>query len=332
MLDRRSAVFATAALLSAARVGFAQPAQRVRRIGFLSQDAPDTPAGQQIRRLFPEALGRLGYREGANLAIEWRWADGTPERLPELARGLVSANVELVVARTNAPIAAAIRASATLPVVMLNATLPVESGFVRTLARPGTNVTGTTYMSRETWGKTLQMLQEVAPRTRTVGWLEPARLRDQPLNVEARQYMERAASALGLKSRVVAFERSADIPKIVSSLAAEGIDGYLYGGGPEERARRSEIVASLRAQRIASVGLTPGFADDGGLVEYAPSLATFIERTASYVDRILRGARPADLPVEEPTTFTLVVNLQTAKAIGVGVPQSVLLRADRVIQ
>jgi putative ABC transport system substrate-binding protein len=283
--------------------------------------------------MFPASLRRFGYEEGKNLVIEWRWANAKPETLFELAEELVRLKVELIVARTNGPVAAAKQATRTIPVVMLNGNYPVESGLVASLARPGGNVTGTSYYSPELIGKQLQILKEVAPNTTRVAILwDSTSPRDKGFGQIVGDALERASASLGMKLQYFEASGPEEVAGALDKIAAAGSEALWYSGYPIFRARGDEIVAFAIKRRLVSVGAVPGFADGGGLLAYAPDPTNFFDRTASYVDRILKGARPADLPVEQPTKFNLVINLKTAKALGINVPQSILLRADRVIE
>ena len=332
-IGRRLLVVGAAALVARPLVGHSQGADKARRIGFLSSETADSEGGQLAQKLIPEALKQRGWIEGGNLVIEWRWANGKIADLPELAAELVRSKVEIIVARTNFPIQAAMKATQTIPIVMLNGNFPVEVGLVQSLARPGGNVTGTSYWaSAEIFAKHLQILKELAPRTDRVASLRNANDLDGPQNMAIMAVLKRAASQLGMSVHMFDIRQPQDMPVALNAIAASGIKAMFYTGDPIMRARTAEIMAFLRDQRMASIATIPTFAEAGGLAHYAPDGRDFYERTASFVDRILKGARPSDLPVEEPTKFEFVVNLKTAKAIGLIIPQSVLLRADRVIE
>jgi putative tryptophan/tyrosine transport system substrate-binding protein len=332
-LRRRALAAAAAGYLALPRVGAAQLADKPRRIGFLSVETADSEGGQLAQKLIPEALKQRGWVEGSNLLIEWRWANGKIADLPELAAGLVRSKVEIIVARTNYPIQAAMKATQTIPIVMLNGNFPVEFGLVQTVARPGGNVTGTSYWtSTEIFAKHFQILKELAPRTDRVAVLRNANDLDSPTNLAIREVHKRAAVRLGMTVHYFDVRVPQDIEAALNSIAASGIKAMFYQGDPIMRTRTAELMAFLRDQRMASIAVIPTFAEAGGLAHYAPDGRGFYDRTASFVDRILRGAKPADLPVEEPTSYEFVINLKTARAIGLTIPQSVLLRADRVIE
>ena len=277
-------------------------------------------------------LKQRGWIEGANLIIQWRWANGKTADLPGLAADLVSAKVEIIVARTNFPIQAAMKATQNIPIVMLNGNFPVEAGLVQSLARPGGNVTGTSYWgSTEVFAKHFQILKELAPRTDRVTLLRNANSLDSPLNLAIAAVHKRAAAQLGMTVHYFDMRQPQDIGPALIAIAASGIKAMFYQGDPIMRVRAAEIMAFLREHRMVSIAPIPTFAEAGGLAHYAPDGRGFYDRTADYVSRILKGARPADLPVEEPTSFEFVINLKTARAIGLMVPQSALLRADTVI-
>ena len=330
---RRRLLLDIGALLAVPLAGYAQPADKVRRIGFLSLDTADSEAGRLALQLFPDALRQLGYVEGGNLVIDWRWADGKSAELPRLAAELVRSNVEIIVARTNAPVEAAMKATRIIPIVMLNGNFPVEAGLVQSLARPGGNVTGTSYLvSPEIFAKHIQILKDLAPRTSRVAALWNESVRGAPASRAVQAALNRAATGLGMTMHYFGVRHPEEVRSALDAIAASGIKAMWYGGDPVSRSRTAEIMAFLWEHRMASIAAIPTFAEGGGLAHFAPDGRGFYDRTASYVDRILKGARPADLPVEEPTKFELVINLKTARLLGITVPQSLQLRADRVIE
>lgn len=332
-IDRRELICVVGALLTTPLVCQAQPANKPRRIGFLSLETADSEGGQLAQKLIPEALKQRGFVEGGNLVIEWRWANGKAADLPELAAELVRSKVEIIVARTNAPVQAAIKATQTIPIVMLNGNFPVENGLVESLARPGGNVTGTSYWaSTEIFGKHFQILKELAPRTDRVAALRNTNFAGSPLDQAILAVHQRATAQLGMTVHYFDVRKPEDIGTALNAIAASGIKAMFYQGDPMMRTRTAEIMAFLRDHRLASIAVIPTFAEAGGLAHYSPDGRDFYDRTASFVDRILRGARPSELPVEEPTKYEFVINLETAKALGLTIPRSVLLRADRVLE
>jgi putative ABC transport system substrate-binding protein len=322
-----------AALLGASAVApcaiLAQQPAKVRRVGFLTLDTADSTAGRQAVEQFPAALAKRGFRMGSDLVMEWRWADGRGDRLPELAADLVRARVDVIVARTNDPIHAAMAATPSIPIVMLNGNFPVETGLVQSLSRPGGNVTGTAYISPQTLAKQMQLLKEIAPRARRVAvlWAVSASGYEQVI----RGSLDRAADSLGMGIQYFDVHRPDDIAPTLEDIASSKCDGLWFSGSSILRTRMPLIVAALIKRRLPSVAGVPAFAEQGGLAHYAPDIEEFYERTAGYVDRVLKGAKPATLPVDQPTKYELAVNLETARAIGITIPAAVLARADRVI-
>lgn len=330
IVGRRQFLIVAGALLASPRAD-AQRTEKRLRIGFLSLDTAESAAGRQALEEFPAALAKLGYREGRNLDIEWRWADGKSADLPELAAGLARLPVDVIVARTNAPIVAAKNATRSIPIVMLNGNFPVESGLVDNLGHPGGNITGTSYISPETFGKQMQVLKEIVPRVRRVAvlWVPFAGSR---YAQTMRASLDHAADRLGMTLRYYEVQSPEEITGALDKIASSGTDAVFYAGSPVLRTRTDQVMAFLHDRKLPSIGTIPTFAEAGGLVHYAPDVQEYYDRTASYVDRILKGARAADLPIQQPTKFELVINLKTAKAIGITVPPAVLVRADKRIE
>lgn len=334
-MDRRRFIVMVGSALAAA-LAQAQQTGKVWRIGFLSPDAADSRDGKMILREFPMALQRHGYVEGLNLRTEWRWSESSLSALQVLAEDLVRQNVDLIVARTTGPIVAAMAATRTIPVVMLNGNFPVENGLIQSFARPGGNVTGTAFVSMETNEKLLQLLKDIAPKTSRVASfsVRPADPRFLKVwNAQAEGF-QRVADRLGISFQGfdVGDGTIEEVMRALEAMAKNRSEFMVYLGEPRYRAHQAAIVDFLRGRRIASISIIPGHVEAGGLAQYCPDVLAIVDRTASYVDRILKGARPAELPVELPTKYELAVNLKTAKAIGITIPQSILVRADRVIE
>jgi putative ABC transport system substrate-binding protein len=325
-------ILASSALLARPHGGWAQSAGSVRRIGWLSTSFQAATTTQQALKLLRELLRRAGYEEGSNLVFEVRFAEGAPERLPALADELVRSKVELIVAYTNDAVAAARGATHSIPIVMAFGIDPVAAGFVDSLARPGGNVTGTLWASAELLGKVLQVLKEAAPATKRVAVLwDP--IRTTP--TAAASYTDasnRAASGLGLSLESFAAARADDMAATLDRIAASAPDAVFVGIDPATFSKFGEIAAFAVQRKLVTIGIAPQFVNAGGLLCFGPDVPELLARTISYVDRILRGAKPAELPVEMPSRFELAVNLKTAKALAIKIPQSVLLRADRVIE
>ena len=319
-----------ALLLALSFAADAQQPKKVPRIGYLSNtDRVSTSArSEAIRR----ALRELGYIEGQNIASEYRYAEGKRDRLPELAAELVRLKVDLIVAVGGDPlILAAMNATKTIPIVMGGSgTDPVEAGFVESLARPGGNVTGITNIGTELGGKRLELLKEAVPKLAHVAVLfDPA---NPPNVLLVKKVLPAAARALKLTIQPWEVRGADDFDRVFAALSKQRPDGLYSPGGLIMGANQKRIVGFALKSRLPSVYNGRGFVDAGGLMSYAADLADSDKRVAYYVDRILKGAKPADLPVEQPTKFELVINLKTAKQIGLTIPQSMLYRADKVIK
>lgn len=302
-------------------------AQKVRRIGVLFPG----PAAPRVRgqKLLRDALQRLGYKEGENLVIEWRFLETKSESLAGLAEDLVRQNVELIVAISNLSADAAKNATRTIPIVMHGTGTPVETGLIQSFSHPGGNITGTTFNSTETAGKTLQVLRDVVPKAKTVAVLW------NPDFPGVRLYADQGDSAaitMGITLRHFHATRPDAIPGALDRIAASRPDALFVALDPVIATHIAEIAAFAVKHKLASIGTGATYVDSGGLLYYGPNLESIIERTASYVDRILRGAAPSGLPVEQATKFELVINLKTAKALRFKIPQSVLVQADRIIE
>jgi putative tryptophan/tyrosine transport system substrate-binding protein len=307
----------------------AQQPKKVYRIGYLAgiERATDSPRSEAIRL----ALRELGYIEGQNIAIEYRYAEGKLDRLPELAAELLRLKVDIiVVAGGAATVRAAKNATKTIPIVMMGLPAdPVELGFVASLARPGGNVTGLTNLGRELAGKRLELLKEAVPKLARVAVLyEPAN----PNSVrEVKEVLPVAAHALGLTVRSWEVRDADGFERVFAALNKQRPDGLYVVGSALLTVNEKRTAGFALKSRLPSVG-NRGYVDAGGLMSYGADFADSYRRIAYFVDRILKGAKPADLPVEQPTKFELVINLKTAKQIALTIPQSMLYRADKVIK
>ena len=317
-------------LLAVGVIAEAQQPKKVPRIGYLSSIDPATESTRsEAIRL---ALRELGYIEGQNIAIEYRYAEGKLDRFPELAAELVRLKVDIiVVAGGDRLIRAAKNATKTIPIVMTGAgSDPVEAGLVESLARPGGNVTGLTNLSRELGGKRLELLKEAVPKVARVAVLyDPAT----PASVlEVKEVLPVAARALGLTIQPWEVRDADGFERVFAALNKQRPDGLYVTGGPLMNANQKRIVGFALKSRLPSMYGNREAVDAGGLMYYGADLADSYRRVAYYVDRILKGAKPADLPVEQPTKFELVINLKTAKQIGLTIPPEVLARANKVIK
>jgi putative ABC transport system substrate-binding protein len=279
------------------------------------------------------ALRKLGYIEGQNIAIERRYAEGKRDRAPELAAELVRLKVDIIlVAGGDTWIRAAKNATKTIPIVMTGqGSDPVEAGFVQSLARPGGNVTGITNLNRELGGKRLELLKEAVPKVARVAVLYDPALPGSVL--EVKEVLPVAARALGLTLQLWELRDADDFERVLAALSKERPDGlYVPASGPLIRASGKRIAGFALKSRLPSMYNYRQAVDAGGLMSYDADLADGYRRVATYVDKILKGAKSADLPVEQPTKFELVINLKTAKQIGLTIPPNVLARADKVIK
>lgn len=302
--------------------------ERVHRIGYLSQ-----PTRASVARgvdAFVHTLAQLGWIEGKNLIIEFRWADGDVDRLPALAQELVNANVDLIVAPAGTAALAAKSATSTIPIVMIFPSDPVGTGLVSSLSRPGANITGTTFTAgTEIFGKQLQILKEAVPHlSRLAVLVNPI---DPGWSVQGRE-VDAAALALGTELVYVNARREEDLEGAFEQMIRERVDALLISGSSTFLAHRSRVAELALKNRLPTMESFREMVEAGGLLAYAVNMPAFVGRSAVYVDRILRGARPADLPVEQPTKFELIVNLKTAAALGLSMPSSILLRADELMQ
>jgi putative ABC transport system substrate-binding protein len=317
-------------LVAVQTVGAQQPT-KITRIGYLS---PFDPASDSTRvEAIRLALRELGYIEGQNIVIEYRYTEGKRDRYPELLAELLRLKVDIIVAAGGSPgTRAAKNATKTIPIVMVGSGAdPVEEGLVESLARPSGNVTGVTNLSRELGGKRLELFKEAVPKLSRVAVLyDPA---IPGTTREVKEVLPVAARALGLTIKSSEVRDADGIERVFAALSKERPDGlYVSAGGPLIRANRKRLAGFALKSRLPSVYGTREFVDAGGLMSYGADLADNYRRVAYFVDKILKGAKPADLPVEQPTKFELAINLKTAKQIGVTIPQSVLYRADKVIK
>jgi len=324
--------FAIAALLLAvATVGppaDAQQASKTAKIGILSATTPAALAPSV--EAFKQGLRELGWVEGKSFVLEVRYGEGKVERLSELARELVALKMHVIVTPADLSIAAIKRETQTIPIVMALSSDPVGAGFVASLARPGGNITGLSNISPELSGKRVELLREAVPGLSRLALLWNPEVRGAVLD-----YKEAASAARSLRVEVQSVEvsRAEDLDRAFSTITSWRAQALMLPGiNPVGFANRAQIVSFAQRNRLPSMFPTKEYVDSGGLMSYGPSLVDLFRRAAGYVDKILKGAKPADLPVQQPTKFELVINLKTAKALGLTLPQSLLRRADDVIQ
>jgi putative ABC transport system substrate-binding protein len=314
------------ALLLAGACALAQPAQKVPRIGILF--APPEAAHAPLRDAFLQGLRDLRYEEGRTILIEKRYAEGRPERLPKLASELVELKVDVIVTAGFSAISAARQATTTIPIVFAATGDPVAAGHVSSLSRPGGNLTGLSMLATETTPKRLQLLRDVHPSAARVALLfNPT---DFGMTVRVAE-AQSAARALGIAPTTHEVRNSADFDRAFAAMEKARPDALLAVVDTVTLQNRRRIVEFAAANRIAAIYETSEFVESGGLMSYGPSAADNYRRAAGYVDRILKGSKPAELPVEQPSKIELVINAKSARALGLVIPQSVLLRADRII-
>jgi ABC-type uncharacterized transport system substrate-binding protein len=326
-----SSILVAVMVLAVAVIAEAQQPKKVFRIGYLSNaDAATDSARAEGIRL---ALRKLGYIEGQNIAFEYRYAEGKVDRAPEHAAELVRLKVDIIVVASGDPwIRAAKNATKTIPIVMVGVgSDPVRAGFVESLARPGGNVTGLTSLTSELGGKRLELFKEAVPKLARVAVLyDPA---DPPSLHAVKELLPADARALKLTIEPWEIRAVDDFDKVFAGLNKQHPDGlYVIGAGGVMRPNQKQIVTFALKNRLPSVYIGRTAVEAGGLMSYGSDVADSYRRVAYYVDKILKGAKPADLPVERPTKFQLVINLKTAKQIGLTIPQKVLARADKVIK
>ncbi len=316
-------------MLSAAPAADVQSPGKVFRIGMLlAGSRPSAPDWKQ-RWPFLQALRELGWVEGQSVVFEDRWAPGKTSRLPEMAAELVRLNVDLIVTVSWPAAAAAKNATTTIPIVIVAAGDPVGTGLVQSLARPGGNVTGITGLEAEVSAKRLELLKEAVPNLSRVAVLWNSA--DGAMTLMFRE-IQKAARTLGVAIRPLGVQEPEDFDQAFTAMIQERPDALVVISDPMVRINRQRILDFAAGNRLPAIYTDRPYAVDGGLMSYGPSFAEMFRRGAAYVDKILKGAKPADLPVEQPTRFELVVNLKTAKALGLTIPPSILIRTDEAIQ
>ena len=328
-MNLRRVLMATLALglLAAPLAAEAPPAGRTVTIGYLGNSSPSLESN--VVEAFRDGLRQLGYVEGRNLIIKFEWAEGQPERFPALARELVRLKPDVIVTAGTPGTLAAKQATQSIPIVAASAGDLVEAGLVSSLAKPGSNVTGLSALSPELEGKRLELLKEAVPKLSRVAVLQNPANPFTTIEWKARQ---RAAAALGLKLRPVDARGPDDLERALARIKAARPDGLVSSADRVLLAYRASIVQFAVKNRLPGMFPYREFAQEGGLMAYAADYAAMYRRAATYVDKILKGAKPADLPVEQPMRFELVINMKTAKTLGIQFPQTILIRADQVIE
>jgi len=303
---------------------------RLPRVGVLSPGNPPPADPIRQREAFEAGLRDLGWTPGSNILIEYRYAGGKHERLPELARDLVRLPVDVIVGRAPAAIQAAQQATNTTPIIMSAVPDPVSEGFVVSLARPGGNITGLTLQVRDLEGKQLELLREAVPTLTRVGIL---RNMNQEFYEHETKTLEAAARVLRLELKDFAITRRQDLAPAFAAMNRARIEAVLVRRDILVlEPNHTEVAALTLKHRLPTIHHFPQFVEAGSLMSYSVNIADVHRRSATFVDKILKGARPGDLPVEQPTKLELLINMKTAKALGVTLPQSLLLRADRLVE
>jgi putative tryptophan/tyrosine transport system substrate-binding protein len=323
-MNRRSFIGTLAGgLLAAPLAAEAQPAGEAPRIGVLMF----TPITKVVQDAFRQGLREHGYVEGQNIVVEWRSAEGKPDRANALAAELVRLKVGVIVAEFTPAVMAARKATQEIPIIIAPAGDPVATGLVASLARPGGNITGFTDIAVELSGKRLDLLRELLPGLQRVGLLIHGA---DPLDKAFVAETQKAAARAAIQLHVVGVPRPEDLDAAFSLITKERVGAVIVQGNlPAPSSRTAQLAVR---HRLPSISLLTQFAASGGLMSYGASLSDIQRRAASFVDKILKGAKPADLPVEQPTKFELVVNMRTVKALGLTIPPSLLQRADQVIE
>jgi putative tryptophan/tyrosine transport system substrate-binding protein len=319
-------------LLVAPLAADAQQPAKVARIGYLVTGSLESPETRVVLDAFRQGLRDHGYVEGRNIIVEYRAADGKIERFQDLATELVRFKVDLIVAATTVAARAAQQATITIPIVVPVMGDPVGDGLVASLARPGGNITGLTFLGPELVPKRLELLKEALPKvSRVAGLWHPGAFSERTTQ-DMLKHGEAAAKTLGVQLQLVGVRGPDELDRAFSTMIKERADALIVFPSPMLFNERKRIVGLAARHRLPTMSIAREWVELGGLIAYGASITDLNRRAGTYVDKILKGARPADLPVEQPTKFDLVINLKTAKALGLTIPQSLLRRADEVIQ
>jgi putative ABC transport system substrate-binding protein len=328
MIRRIVVCLLISALLPAVFSVAAQQPKKIAKIGVLFPSNP--AAATHLLEAFKQGLRELGYIEGKTFIMELRYGEARAERISELARELVGLKVDMIVTGTDVAIAAVKRETQTIPIVMGNSSDPVATGFVASLARPGGNVTGVSSISPELSGKRLELLREVIPGLSRVAFIWNPDVRGNVLDYKE---TESTARSLRLQLQSVEVVRAEDLDRAFSAVTKERAQALIMpAANPVGFANRGQIASFAQKNQMPSMFAQREYVDAGGLMSYGPSTAELWRRAATYVDKIFKGTKPADLPVEQPTKFEFVINLKTAQQIGLTIPPNVLVRADKVIK
>ena len=338
MTSRRAFLAASIAATASPFVAAAQPRTKTWRIGYLGPVSPS--AGARLLESFRQGLRELGYAEGQNISIDYRWAEGRPERFPALAAELTQLKVDVIVTYSNASVAALQRATQTIPIVFANAGDPVASGFAASLARPGGNITGFANLADEVSRKWLELLREAVPTVFRVAVLtlsrdlavDPNRRECSNQNCRLWQVIETSAKATKAIPLLYAIAGPDEIEHAFTNLIKARAQGLIVLPNAVTNANRARIVSLAAGHRLPGMYPYSEYVEAGGLMSYGPNYSDQHRRAATYVDKILKGAHPRDLPIQQPTMFELAVNIKTAKELGITIPQTVLMRVDKTFE
>ena len=320
-------VYVVVLILAAVHLAEAQQPKKVPRIGFLSSLSPAVVSDRI--EAFRQGLYELGYVEGENIVIEWRYAEGKTERLPNLAADMVRLKVDVIVTGGPAVNRFAKEATATIPIVLAFDNDPVGNGFAASLARPGGNITGLSTHYPEISGKQLELLKEIVPKLSRVAVLGNSTV---PGNAQALRETERAASVFGVKLQYLEIQNPKEIETAFREASKGRADAVLVLGSQVVTSHAKQFVELAAKSRLPAIYWSPEFVEAGGLMAYSVSITDLFRRAATYVDKVLKGAKPAELPVEQPMKFEFIINLKAAKQIGLTIPPTVLYQADRIIK
>ncbi|RZL89326.1 MAG: hypothetical protein EOP82_20160 [Variovorax sp.] len=324
MTDRRAFIGSVVAGLLAAPVdAYAQVPTKISRIGILGNT--EGPSWDGLRR----GLRELGYVDGRTIIMEWRWADGKTDRFPDMASELVQLKVDLIVTSSTSATAAAKKATVSIPIVMLNSSYPDKIGLVESLARPGGNITGFSNVSADLMAKRLELLKEIAPKVSRVAVLWNSASPIAPLGFRE---MVAAAAVVGVEIQSIEVRTPDDHPAAFATMTAGRADAFHAFGDPVNFKNAQLIVDFAVKNQLPSSYEERFFVEAGGLMSYGPNFFDTYRRAATYVDKILKGAKPGDLPIEQPTSFEFVINSETAKTLGLTPPRSLLLRATEILR
>jgi putative ABC transport system substrate-binding protein len=329
MMKRREFITLLGAAAAWPLAARAQQPDRVRRIGVLMPFAADDSAAQRRVLAFAQALAQSGWTDGRNVRIDIRWGAGDPERIRKYAAELVALAPDVILTVGSAATGPLLQASRTVPIVFVQIAEPVGAGFVETVARPGGNATGFMLYEYGIGGKWLELLKEIAPGVKRVAFVQNPAIAAGPGQFGA---IQGAAPSLGVEVRPINVRDAGEVERAITAFARPSNGGLIVAGGAPMALRRDVLIKLATRHRLPALYSDHAFVADGGLIAYGPDRVEQFRQAAAYVDRILKGEKPADLPVQAPTKYELVINLKTAKALGLEVPPTLLARADEVIE